>query len=1300
MKTYKAAYKLSDRLNGLLPEHVREDSPEFVAFLDAYFDFLESDILILENQTDVQTIGLEDGGSLLQETETSKPTPQDKSKFVIWDGVDGTLGSLAVGNSYHVQPFKHGEYIVGKTSGALGKIKVVNKETIYIDMITDYGYNVGETVLGRESLSEGKVKTYKQNSILANNKLLDYSDIDRTTDEFIQYFQKDFMPSIDFLIEADKKLIIKHIKDLYTTKGTKESLEFLFRVLYKDDAEIIYPIDNTLHVSDSRWDQNNFVQVVMDEAYMQPPSNGKIIQKDANGNIIAEAVIENVFFDPNSEINYKLQISDFHFGEFTIDGDIETVDRTDNIVYYGTIRGVISGADKSIDYSNVFFLENEDGAIRLEDGTLSDGMGGAIINEDSTSTLGSLYTLTDNVVFESGYDDDATDATGQVDGLTDGKVTEVFVEDDGSGYVDGDLIIFDDNGTSGSGALGIIDSAGDHILLEGGTQYGHFEFTATNGQTIFEGLDDNGLVMSFNPDDVRVDVNGVTVTSGFSLNGPAGRVSFTSGRNNGDFIEIFSTANELLAEDESVLQLDSVDGFTSNTGIRKVKIINAGAGYRSLPIANPGGYIYMSNSDLDGFQVGETITNTGGSSAKIVHIDTKLNRLSVQKRSTDTGTFAVGQTITGGQSASTGTITQQNVTAGNGAILLTFSDTIGGVGSLRMTEVGNKYNEPARIKKSSTYPMLITTPSTTPTRDQVITGSSSGATGKIIDYNTQTHVLKFKDLTGFFVQGETITFGSSGECKIARFNPIRAMGKNVGEAIEDGNFANDYGYLNSSAMNIFDSRYYQTHSYVVKVGESINKWRSIVKNLIHPAGHIFFGEVAIRTNVEAVADIYNRNFDGTETSRAFIPTLIIGSKVDAVDLMWEDETWAVPDEAISNYYPIELEDTLDGKLKAERYIQEGNTLIDQITGQGYVVGTEIVEDDDNFVSRILEVQTRIYASKEYVVILDTPANEVNTPLCILDEAGVPSVSTDPRTGGSISSTVYDPVNVSNPAGAKSGAFTEIGDSSHRNRHLNLFVINSFATAVSQTGTRQEGGIAGNLAVTSLSLDFDDRDYLVRNDIPNGSFRPARSGKVFPVENVNEEFIIMEDGSRFVQEPVENFLLQEPNSNETQMEHVNDMTAFGNQTANEDMGDNLIFETSTVNLDGDNIGGESMILEDATVNIRDEYFITERSQIGSAFESIARNGPSFRSINIISNQRSYDIAYYLMQEDGSAEDSGSHGDNILLEAEGGSLMTEESNSEGLRINDLNTLYSSFLVPDWETKANRKGNLTFSTYVNSA
>ena len=374
----------------------------------------------------------------------------------------------------------------------------------------------------------------------------------------------------------------------------------------------------------------------------------------------------------------------------------------------------------------------------------------------------------------------------------------------------------------------------------------------------------------------------------------------------------------------------------------------------------------MSATHLSGFQVGETITGAGGGTGKIVYIDNDKNRLEVQRRPDDSGAFVTNETVTGQQSSATGTITQHNVTSGTNAKVLAYSTSIGGVGSLRMTEVGNKYNTHGRVKSSSTFPMLITSPTSVLTRGTTITGSTSGATGIVIDYNTTTSVLKFKDLTGYFKEGEQLTF-TGGTSKVAKFNPIRAMGNFVGEAIEDGNFANDYGYIDAIAMNIFDSRYYQTHSYVVKVGESINKWRSIVKNLIHPVGHIFFGEVAIRTNVNATADVYNRTFDSTETTRAFIPTLIIGSKVDSIDLLWEDETWNTEDDnAINNYYPIELEDTLDGKLKAERYINgivydsENDVnvtgIIDQVTGQGYVIGTTIDESDDSFVSRILEVE--------------------------------------------------------------------------------------------------------------------------------------------------------------------------------------------------------------------------------------------------------------------------------------------------------------------------------------------------------
>ena len=130
-------------------------------------------------------------------------------------------------------------------------------------------------------------------------------------------------------------------------------------------------------------------------------------------------------------------------------------------------------------------------------------------------------------------------------------------------------------------------------------------------------------------------------------------------------------------------------------------------------------------------------------------------------------------------------------------------------------------------------------------------------------------------------------------------------------------------------MALHDSLYYQSHSYVVKVGESINRYRSIVKDLIHPTGHIFFGEVAIRSDINAQASIYNRVFDGTNVSRSFIPTLYIGSKVDALGIIYEDHTW--DSLGIDNEYSIELENEV-GVLRAERYYQEGTTIYDQITG--------------------------------------------------------------------------------------------------------------------------------------------------------------------------------------------------------------------------------------------------------------------------------------------------------------------------------------------------------------------------------
>lgn len=62
--------KLTHGLNSLLPQFVKDESPEFVAFIKAYFEYLEFERIELSTQSDIDGILLEQGtgsGSVLLE---------------------------------------------------------------------------------------------------------------------------------------------------------------------------------------------------------------------------------------------------------------------------------------------------------------------------------------------------------------------------------------------------------------------------------------------------------------------------------------------------------------------------------------------------------------------------------------------------------------------------------------------------------------------------------------------------------------------------------------------------------------------------------------------------------------------------------------------------------------------------------------------------------------------------------------------------------------------------------------------------------------------------------------------------------------------------------------------------------------------------------------------------------------------------------------------------------------------------------------------------------------------------------
>lgn len=100
--------------------------------------------------------------------------------------------------------------------------------------------------------------------------------------------------------------------------------------------------------------------------------------------------------------------------------------------------------------------------------------------------------------------------------------------------------------------------------------------------------------------------------------------------------------------------------------------------------------------------------------------------------------------------------------------------------------------------------------------------------------------------------GEVIReFGSSGGANeiSSPFDPavikidLGALAKYPGYYITNDSFLND-------AIFIQDSRYYQAFSYVIKIDERLDSYKSIVKTLLHPAGMAVFGEYEIKNEFD------------------------------------------------------------------------------------------------------------------------------------------------------------------------------------------------------------------------------------------------------------------------------------------------------------------------------------------------------------------------------------------------------------------------------------------------------------------
>lgn len=89
-------------------------------------------------------------------------------------------------------------------------------------------------------------------------------DIDKTLSDFIIHFYNSYAPLIPKDTVYDKRNLVKRIKELYEAKGTTKSIALLFRLIFNTDISIMFPQEQMLVASGSKWKQESSFRIKVD----------------------------------------------------------------------------------------------------------------------------------------------------------------------------------------------------------------------------------------------------------------------------------------------------------------------------------------------------------------------------------------------------------------------------------------------------------------------------------------------------------------------------------------------------------------------------------------------------------------------------------------------------------------------------------------------------------------------------------------------------------------------------------------------------------------------------------------------------------------------------------------------------------------------------------------------------------------------------------------------------------------------------------------------------------------------------
>jgi hypothetical protein len=132
------------------------------------------------------------------------------------------------------------------------------------------------------------------NIVLESKKLDDAKDVDLADNVYIEQIRKEIAPFFPQELLLDKAKFLKIVGEFYRSKGTPESVKFLFRVLYNEEITISYPKEQVLRTSDGKWVLPLALRVTDNDPNILEIEQTKIIGQTSKATAIVEKAIKSV----------------------------------------------------------------------------------------------------------------------------------------------------------------------------------------------------------------------------------------------------------------------------------------------------------------------------------------------------------------------------------------------------------------------------------------------------------------------------------------------------------------------------------------------------------------------------------------------------------------------------------------------------------------------------------------------------------------------------------------------------------------------------------------------------------------------------------------------------------------------------------------------------------------------------------------------------------------------------------------------------------------------------------------------